>query len=78
MRRAESIIDIDIGQRGKSAGENRIVVFLFGMKAQVFKQNNSRIWITGEFLSFRANAIGRQDYWLALETFPDTHIRVLG
>ena len=40
VRRAEGVVDINLGQRGQSLGEGRIVGFFFGVVAQVFKQQH--------------------------------------
>ena len=40
MRRAEGVVDVDLGQRGQRLGEGRIVGFFFGVEAQIFKQQH--------------------------------------
>ncbi len=40
VRGAEGVVDVDLGQRGESLGEGRIVGFFFGVVAQIFKQQH--------------------------------------
>ena len=37
MRRAERIVDVDLGQPGQRLGEMRVVLLLFHMKPQIFE-----------------------------------------
>ena len=38
MRRAEGIVDVEVGELGELPGEFLVVVFFFGVEAQVFEQ----------------------------------------
>ena len=37
MRRAERVVDVDVGERRERRGERRVVLLLFGMEAQVLE-----------------------------------------
>ena len=41
MRRAERVVDVDIGQRGKLVGEGRVVLLLLRVEPQVLEQHDA-------------------------------------
>ena len=40
MRRPECVVDVDVGVRRQRPGEDRIVVLLFGVEAEVLEQED--------------------------------------
>ena len=41
VRRPERVVDVQIGERRKGSGELRIVLFFFGMEAQVLEEHHA-------------------------------------
>jgi hypothetical protein len=59
VRGAEGVVDVDLGQRGQRLGEGRIVGFLFGVVAQVLKQQNlAGLKLAGHLAGHFAHAVG--------------------
>ena len=64
MRRAECIINIYIAQRGELIRKSRIVLFFFGMEAQVLQEQHfTRLQIRNHLFNFRSNAVRRELHW---------------
>jgi len=85
VRRAERVVHVLVGQRRQLLGECRIVVFLFGMKAQVFEKNNSAACLVYAIDGLRgvvADAVfGERDRLAehvgeASGDGPETHLRI--
>src|SRR5713101_4209757 len=74
MCRAESIVDIDVAERGESPGEVRVVFLFFFVKAQVFQQQYlPRLQRFRLCLDFWSGTISARLYMLAqqfTQTFP--------
>jgi len=59
MSRAEGVIDIEFGGAEELFGESRIILLLFGVEADVFKQKDfARLEGGAEFIRLGADAIG--------------------
>ena len=43
VRRAERVVDVDVGQRGELPGEGRIVLLFLGVEAQVLEQHHAAL-----------------------------------
>ena len=70
MRRAEGVVDIDLGQRGQRLGKGRIVGFFFGVEAQIFKQQHlAGFELARHLLGHFANAVGRKGHVDGLAEF---------
>ena len=48
VRRAERVVDVDVGERRERLRERRIVLFLFGMKPQVLEQDHASVGRTAD------------------------------
>ena len=66
VRNAESIVHSDIGQRGKTLGENRIVFLFFRVETQVFQhQNLAGFQVFCRCFRYRSHTVGRKFYFAA-------------
>jgi glutathione S-transferase len=64
MRRSKSIVDVDVAQGRQLFGELRIVLFFFGVEAQILQQQNFAGFGQNR-MHLRTDAIWRHRYWLA-------------
>ena len=80
MRRAESVVDVVLGQLRELLGEVLIVGLFLGVEAQVLEQQRLALFqLGGDFFGFRANALGTEANVLAArQLLIEQHAQPLG
>ena len=80
MRRAESVVHVEVAQLSQSPGELRIVGFLFRVKAQILQQQGlPALQLLSHLFRLHANAVGRKaDVLTAPQYLVDQNAQSLG
>ena len=80
MRGAESVVDVEVGQIGQLLGKFLIVLFFFGVEAEVLEQQGLAVFqFAGHLFGFQADAIGTEaDVFSASKFFIEQHAEALG
>ena len=80
MRRAESIVDVNIAERRQLPREFLVVGFFLCVKTQIFQQQAlTRFQFAGHLFRFRANTVGREaDIAGAAQSLIQQHAQVFG
>jgi hypothetical protein len=61
VRRAEGVVDVNVGQRGELLRELRIVFLLFFVKAKILQQHDFGAGFVNQRVDLRPDAIRRED-----------------
>ena len=64
MRRAERVVDVDVGEFGELPGKRRIVLLLLGVEAQILQEDDAAATacLGDRFLRRLADAVGREHH----------------